>query len=124
MAKTLADPAPEARAMIVALAMATANAIAAQVQAAVFEQVLAGKSSWKYGRWLLSFAENSDNAVTPGVTPIDNNAIVMSLTYLAKALMEPGGMMPSNAELANLAAACNHRLAQRMEYADSKTVTV
>ena len=105
-----------------ARAMTAASAVAAQVQAAVFEQVLAGKAGWKYGRWMLSFSEGRDNAVTPCVMPIENDAAVMSLAQLAKAIAEPGGMMPSNADLANLAAACNKRLAERIEYQASKKV--
>jgi len=36
--------------------------------------------------------------------------------FVAKAIVEPGGMLPRNTELANLAAACNQRLAEHLAY--------
>jgi hypothetical protein len=45
---------------------------------------------------------------------------VVSLAELPRRLLEPNGMLPSNKELAELAAACNQRLAQRMAYEASK----
>lgn len=101
-------------------ALEAANAVAAQVQAAVFEALLSGDKRWKNERWMLSFNAGRDDTVTPHASQIESDAVVMSLAYLAKAIAEPGGMLPSNSELANLAAACNKRLAQRIEFADSR----
>ena len=105
-------------------AMTAANAVAAQVQAAVFEKLMTGNSRMGNGRWMLSFASGRDNTTMPCVTPIDDDAFVMSLAYLATAIMEPGGMMPSNTDLANLASACNKRLSAQLTYeASRKAVT-
>jgi len=101
-------------------ALAAANAVAAQVQAAVFKAMLSGDKRWQEDRWMLSFNVGRDNVVMPYAAQIESDAMVASLAYLAKAIVEPGGMMPSNTELANLAAACNQRLAQRLEYQASK----
>jgi uncharacterized protein (DUF4415 family) len=105
-------------------ALAAANAVAAQVQADVFEQLLKGGKRWQNERWMLTFHCGRGDVVTPHVTQIESDAVIMSLAYLAKAIVEPGGMLPTNAELANLSAACTKRLAQRIEFADSrKSVT-
>jgi prophage antirepressor-like protein len=106
-------------------ALEAANAVAAQVQAVVFEQLLSGGKRWQNERWMLSFqCHGRTNEVTPHANQIEGEAVVMSLARLATAIAEPNGMMPSNTELANLAAACNQRLAQRMEYqASQKAVT-
>lgn len=72
-------------------------------------------------RWLISY----DHTGREQAQAVPFDAFVMNFAEFAKAIVEPGGMMPSNVELANLAAACNTRLAQRMEYAASKkAVTV
>lgn len=105
-------------------AMTAANAVAAQVQAAVFEKLMTGNSRMGNGRWMLSFSSGRDDTTVPCVTPIDDDAFVMSLAYLATAIMAPGGMMPSNTDLANLASACNKRLSAQLTYeASRKAVT-
>lgn len=101
-------------------AMAAANEVAAQMQAVVFDAILNGTSNWQLQRLMVSFNVGRDGALTPRVDLIEHEAIVMTLAHLAKAIIEPGGMLPSNSELANLAAACNKRLAQRIEFADSR----
>ena len=104
--------------------MEAANAVAAQVQAAVFEKLMTGNSRMANGRWMLSFASGRDNTTVPCVTLIDDDAFVMSLAYLATAIVAPGGMMPSNTDLANLASACNKRLSARLTHeANRKEVT-
>lgn len=104
--------------------MEAANAVAAQVQSAVFEKLMTGNSRMGNGRWMLSFASGRDNTTVPCVTPIDDDAFVMSLAYLATAIVAPGGMMPSNTDLANLASACNRRLSARLTHeANQKEVT-
>lgn len=104
----------------IAAAMDAANAVAAQVQRAVFEKLLAGGPSAHYQRWMLTL-DGADSA--PRVHAIEHEAVVMSLPRLAVAIVEPNGMLPSNTELANLAAACNQRLATRLQRQSKKEVT-
>lgn len=93
-------------------AMAAANAIAAKVQQHVFGELLRSKG-WKLGRWLLSFNLGADGE-TPVVREIANDEWVCSADQLARNIGDPGFIL-ENRELAILAAACNQRLAQRLE---------
>lgn len=95
-------------------AIEAANAVAAQVHSAVFKAVMAG-NDWKHKRWMVSFITDSKHGAPVMVDTVDSDAVVMSLAYLANAIVEPGGMMPTNSELANLASACTQRLAHRMQ---------
>jgi prophage antirepressor-like protein len=101
-------------------AMKAAHEVAAQVQTAVVRAILNGGDDWKHRRWMFSFITDSKHGNPPVVDAIENDAVVASLKKLAAMIECPGGMMPSNEELANLAKACNVRLAQRMEYQASK----
>lgn len=77
------------------------------------EMVVSGllASMLQHGRWLLSF----DHTGHMNINPVEHDACMMSVSRLAKAIAEPGGMMLTNSELANLAKACTDKLAQRME---------
>lgn len=102
-------------------ALAAANAVAAQVQAAVFEQLMKGGSRWQNQRWMLSFQTHGrTEEVTPNAVQIEGEAVVMTLPNLAIAIAEEGGMLVASSELAHLAAACSKRLALRMGCAVSK----
>ena len=92
-------------------ALAGANLIAARVQEAVFKQLLES-GEWVHDRWMLSFNFSREGAV-PHVHKIATDAMVVSMDKLAERITEPNGMLPSNTQLANLAKACNTRLAQR-----------
>jgi len=107
----------------IAACLAAANLAAAGVQQSIFEQLMSGKGDMENGRWMLSFATSRDNKPMPYVNQIESDAVVMSLAYLANALNEPGGMLPSNAELANLASACNRRLSDRFTNESSRRVS-
>ena len=61
-------------------------------------------------RYLLSF----DADCKPHVTPMRADEMIVSLSTLAERIAEPGGLLPSNKELAELASACSQRLASRM----------
>jgi hypothetical protein len=103
-------------------AMDAANVIAGRVQSEVFQQIME-TGEWVHDRWMLTFNFTSKGTY-PHVSLIERDAFVMSLARLATAIVEPNGMLPDNTELANLAAACNQRLAQRLEYqAHQKAVT-
>jgi prophage antirepressor-like protein len=103
------------------LAFALASEVADQAARTVFEAVMAGDDGWKHDRWMFSLTYDRDNKPTvPLAKAIDREAMVVSLAELPRLLLEPDGMLPSNKELAELAAACNQRLAQRMAYDASK----
>ena len=61
-------------------------------------------------RYVLSF----DADCKPHVIPMHADEMILSLSTLAERILEPGGLLPSNKELAELAAACSQRLASRM----------
>ncbi len=87
----------------------------------MFDAVMAGDDGWKHDRWMFSLTYDCDNKPTvPWAKAIDRDAMVVSLAELSRRLLEPNGMFPSNQELADLAAACNQRLAQRMAYGAGK----
>jgi prophage antirepressor-like protein len=52
-----------------AQALAAANAVAAQVQAAVFEQLTSGSGCIEHGRWMVSFSFDRDKKSVPCVHP-------------------------------------------------------
>ena len=56
-----------------------------------------------------------DGATKPWAMPIEHQAMVVSMAELPVRLLAPNGMLPTNMELVNLAAACNQRLAERMQ---------
>ena len=110
----VAAPAPATDAHKIDAALAAANAVSAQVQAAVFKAIMAGADNWKHQRWMVSLITDSKHGNPPMVDDIESDAFVMSLPRLAKAIATPNGMLPTNSELANLIAACSNRLAERM----------
>lgn len=101
-------------------AMQSAHAIAAQVQTAVVRSILGGNIQWTHQRWMLSFRTDSGTLTAPRVMKVEEDMVVASLTELSSMIAEPGGMLPSNAELASLAVACNQRLALRLGGADGR----
>lgn len=93
--------------------MSLANIYGAAAVSMLFNKFLTyDKDSVKHERFLVCF----DWDMNPVVHPIERGAHVASFDRLAKMIVEPNGLAPSNVELANLAKACNERLAQRMEY--------
>lgn len=102
----------------VQIAMNGANAIAARVHSAAFEQFMKD-GGFEHGRWLLSFSSSREGS-QPDIRPIARDAFVMSFAGFTKAVSDPSGMLPTDAELANMASACCKRLAERAAYAASK----
>jgi len=101
-------------------AFTAAQGAAAWVQKSIFTSVLAGGDDWKRGRWLVSFITDSKEAVPAWVDQLNADDLVISLPRLACAIAELGGLEHSDADLANLAAACNKRLAERLKYQASE----
>ncbi len=99
----------------IALAHSVAAEVAAQASRTVFQALLAsGTSDWQHERWMFSMGYDRQNSkVLPWAAAIDRDALVASLPRLAQMISEPNGILPSDAELANLASACTQRLAQR-----------
>lgn len=101
-------------------ALSAANRVAADVQLAVFEGLAGGEPGWARSRWMVCFTRDRDEKLIPYVKKLEDGVVLFTLEHLAAALVEPGGMMPSNVELVNLAKACTDRLAQRLAYQASK----
>lgn len=106
------------------LAFALASEVADQAARTVFDSVLAGDDGWQRGRWLFSLKFDHNRQAVPWAKAIGEDALVASLAELPGMLLEPGGLLPSNRELAELAAACNQRLAQRMANEPTKSTGV
>lgn len=98
--------------------------VAAVAARTVFDAVISGDAVSLQDRWMFCMGHPNRNGVAePWAKPIQGDAMVVSLKDLPRRLLEPNGMLPSNKELADLAAACNQRLARRMEYEARKAVT-
>lgn len=94
------------------LAYAQAQAVAEQAARAAFSAVMAGRDAdWRGARWLFCLSPTGE----PKVVPVAPDALVLRMAELPRQVMEPG-VGPSNAELVNLAAACNQKLAQRLTH--------
>ena len=101
-----------------------ASEVGAVAARTVFEALIQGKDASLQDRWMFCMGHPNRNGVAePWAKPIQGDAMVVSLKDLPRRLLEPNGMLPSNKELADLAAACNQRLAQRMEYETRKAVS-
>lgn len=92
---------------------ALASAVTTSAQAAALSQLLdCGEDEVRHGRFLVTFCNG-----VPKVLAIERDAHVASLSRLAEMIAEPNGILPSNAELANLAKACVDRIAARINSA-------
>jgi prophage antirepressor-like protein len=101
-------------------AFALAAEAIAQVSRVVFDSVMSchpNSEWWKHQRFLLCFTHE----MKPYVKAIPDGTITVPLSRLAEMIAEPNGLLPSNAELTKLAAACCQRLAQQLPAIDPKT---
>ena len=89
-----------------------AHAATAQVYQAVFDAVLNNNSSPYNTRLLLGFTGTT--APIAYVQALENGTFAMTLPQLAKAIRTD--LMVSDTALANLAAACTQRMAERAEF--------
>ena len=89
-----------------------AHAATAQVYQAVFDAVLNNNSSPYNTRLLLGFTGTT--APIAYVQALENGAFAMTLPQLTKAIRTD--LMVSDTALANLAAACTQRMAERAEF--------
>ncbi|WP_448868992.1 phage antirepressor N-terminal domain-containing protein [Delftia acidovorans] len=99
-------------------AFSLASEVAKHAAITVFNAVIDDQEVHKHDSWMFNmdwFAR--DGVPRPWAKPIPNDALVVSLTDLPKRLLAPNGLAPTNKELADLATACNQRLAQRMHEA-------
>jgi Rha family phage regulatory protein len=93
------------------LAYAQASAVAEQAARAVFSAVMAGDdAAWRGARWLFTLSPATG---APQVQPVRGDQLLASMAELSRHVLEPG-LSPSNAELAQLAAACSQSLARRI----------
>lgn len=94
------------------LARQLAHAATAQVYQAVFDAVLRDGAPPHFTRLLLGFTGNS-HELRPHVQALEVGSIAMTLPQLAKAIRTD--LMVPDTTLANLAAACTLRMAERAE---------
>lgn len=110
---------PEATSRI-DLARQLAHAATAQVYQAVFDAVLKDGELPHFTRLLLGFTGNS-HELRPHVQALESGSIAMTLPQLAKAIRTD--LMVPDTALANLVAACTHRMAGRAEIQARRTAT-
>lgn len=94
------------------LARQLAHAATAQVYQAVFDAVLKDGEPPHFTRLLLGFTGSSQE-LRPHVQALESGSIAMTLPQLAKAIRTD--LIVPDTTLANLAAACTHRMAERAE---------
>lgn len=112
---------PTADAERIQAAYRLASRVAAIAAHTVFDSVLAHDDARKHDRWMFHMDWHTrDGSPAPWAKPIDGDAMLVSMADLPRRLLEPGCMLPTNKELADLAAACNQRLAQRLAHDASK----
>lgn len=105
-------------------AFALAAEVAAVAQCTVFDALIDGRDASMHDRWMFTMTYDRDGKPTvPWAKPVESGAMVVSMADLPRRLLEPNGLLPSNKELADLAAACNQRLAQRMCHEASRVTT-
>lgn len=92
-------------------ALAASNAIAAQVQAVAFAQLLSHADAWHNERWMLAFTEGRDGKLQPYAKMLAHDAIAMPVAQIARAIAT-SDLQPSPEELAALLTACSNQLAR------------
>lgn len=108
--KVLAIPAPEVRSEEIEQKMVRCMILANALASEIFRDLVQyGESEIKNSRFLTYF-----DGLTPHAHALKSDVYIASLAQLTEMIAEPNGILPSNAELANLAKACNDRLALRM----------
>lgn len=105
------QPIPRLDAQQLQQALAASNAIAAQVQAAAFAQMLGHPGHWHNERWMLAFTEGRDGQLQPYAKMLAHDAIAMPVAQIARAIAS-SDLQPSPEELAALLTACSNQLAR------------
>lgn len=98
-------------------AYALASEVAKQAAMTVFNAVVDDQDVHKHDRWMFHMDWHARDGVPAAwAKPVEGSAMVVSMADLPRRLLEPNGMLPTNKELADLATACNQRLAQRLQH--------
>ena len=92
-------------------ALTASNAIASQVQAVAFAQLLSHADAWHNERWMLAFVEGRDGKLQPYAKMLAHDAIAMPVAQIARAIAT-SDLQPSPEELAALLTACSNQLAR------------
>lgn len=92
-------------------ALTASNALAAQVQAVAFAQLLGSAEAWHNDRWMLAFVEGRDGQLQPYAKMLARDAIAMPVAQIARAIAT-SDLQPSPEELAALLTACSNQLAR------------
>lgn len=105
------QPIPRLDAQQLQQALTASNAIAAQVQAVAFAQLLSHTDAWHNERWMLAFTEGRDGKLQPYAKMLAHDAIAMPVAQIARAIAT-SDLQPSPEELAALLTACSAQLAR------------
>lgn len=97
-----------------------ASEVAQQAARTVFDTLMDGDGNWESDRWLFSFTTDPQGRTVPYASVIEREANVASMERLAEMITMPGGLYPSERELAVLAEACTKRLSQMIEFQSRK----
>ena len=104
-------------------AFALATQVATEAARTAFAAMLEGKGAVMDDRWMFSMARSRDGKIEPWAALVAPNAMVVSMNDLPGRILEPNGMITSDAQLANLANACTQQLAERAAYRATMQVT-
>lgn len=97
-----------------------ASEVAQQAARTVFESVMSGEGNWQLDRWLFSFTTDPEGNLKPFASVLDRKALPVSMERLAEMITMPGGLCPSQKELAVVAEACTKRLSEIIDYQNRK----
>lgn len=97
-----------------------ASEVAQQAARTVFESVMSGEGNWQLDRWLFSFTTDPEGNLKPFASVLDRKALPVSMERLAEMIAMPGGLCPSQRELAVVAEACTKRLSEIIDYQNRK----
>lgn len=100
----------------VAHAFALASEVASVASRTVFEAVMNRDVSLMCNRWVFSMNTNAQGQSAFYAGLLERDAFIATYSQLAERIAAGDGMLPSNKELAELASACNRKLAQRLEH--------
>nr|WP_240933370.1 phage antirepressor N-terminal domain-containing protein [Diaphorobacter sp. HDW4B] len=84
-------------------AFALATQVATEAARTAFAAMLEGKGAIMDDRWMFSMARSRDGKIEPWAALVEPNAMVVSMNDLPGRILEPNGMITSDAQLANLA---------------------
>lgn len=89
-----------------------ASSLASEAQRALFDALIKNENVANQ-RFLV--AMTGADGITPYVRTLEDDALIVSLNRLPRMITEPGGIVATNLQLANIASACSERLAAKLK---------